>query len=182
LKNLNGLANRRARSAPKILTASHAGAGKTLEFSMICYLGFGIHFVIPICEQGVLMRQHIGHIKALILITILMIVSSMSYAGSQSRKPSSVSVNSWKTELEIFRSKEFNSLNEMKKSATDFQNKLADDENIMYAEKVNLRNQMYKLEIQKAATFPEPKIVGFKKVPVDPTNPGRGYVLEPEFK
>jgi hypothetical protein len=126
------------------------------------------------------MKQHMGHIKALILITILMIVSSLSYAGSSSRKPSSV--NGWKSELEVFRSREFTSLMEMKRTATEFQNKLADDQNVLYAEKVNLRNQMYRLENQKAATFPEPKIVGFKKVPVDPSNPGRGYVLEPEFK
>lgn len=126
------------------------------------------------------MRQQIGDIKALILITILMIVSSISFAGQSERKPSAV--NSWKSELQAFKARQFSSLTEMKKSASEFQNKLADDESVIYADKVSLRNQMYKLENLKAASFPEPKIVGFRKVPVDPANPCRGYVLEPEYK
>jgi hypothetical protein len=116
----------------------------------------------------------------MILICGVGIWASTSWAGPTARQPSAVSI--WKQELEAFKNRNFLNLEEVKKSATEFQNKLMDDQELRFEEKVTLRNQMYQLENQKSAQFPEPRIVGFKKVPVDPSNPGRGYTLEPEFK
>ncbi|MGZ5280337.1 MAG: hypothetical protein ACXWC9_10360 [Pseudobdellovibrionaceae bacterium] len=122
--------------------------------------------------------------KFLICILILTAFASSSFAKSDvesdSRQPSSV--NTWNQELEVFKTRKFNNLNELKKTSVEFQNKLMDDESIPFAQKVAIRNQIYKVENQKSADFPEPKIVGFKKVPVDPADPSQGYVLEPMFK
>lgn len=121
-------------------------------------------------------------IRNLIYISILSIFAfaSTSFAEGQRRQPSAVHV--WQQELEMFKKQKFSNLVEMKKTATEFQNKLMDDESIRFEDKRALRNQMYEIENQKSADFPAPQIVGFKKVPVDPSNPGLGYVLEPEFK
>lgn len=121
-------------------------------------------------------------IRNLIYFSILSIFafSSTSFAEGKRRQPSAVHI--WQQELEIFKKQKFSNLVEMKKTATEFQNKLMDDESIRYEDKVALRNQMYELENQKSADFPAPQIVGFKKVPVDPADPSLGYVLEPEFK
>ena len=105
---------------------------------------------------------------------------STSWADTQDRSPSSI--NTWKQELEAFKNRKFSNREEVRKSATEFQNKLMDDEAVRYEQKVELRNQMYKLESQKSSDFPEPRIVGFKKIPVDPSNPAKGYMLEPEYK
>jgi hypothetical protein len=106
--------------------------------------------------------------------------ASTSFAESKARTPSAI--NSWKQELESFKTRQFMSLAELQKSASEFQNKLMDDESIRYEEKVSLRKQMYELENQKSADFPAPQIMGFKKVLVDPNDPSRGYVIEPEYK
>jgi len=138
---------------------------------------FGINIEVHKLAKGGAMK-HTNQI--LVCILILTAFASSSFAESTSRTPSSV--NTWKQELEAFKTRKFNNLNELKKTSTEFQNKLMDDEGIRFEEKIAIRKQIYKLENQKSADFPEPKIVGFKKVPVDPADPSQGYVLEPMFK
>jgi len=142
---------------------------------------FGINIEIHQLTKGEAMKRKN---QFLICILILTAFASSSFAktnvDSKNREPSSVST--WKHELEAFKTRKFTNLQELKKTSTEFQNKLMDDEGMRFEEKVAIRKQIYKLESQKSADFPEPKIVGFKKVPVDPADPGQGYVLEPMFK
>ncbi len=121
-------------------------------------------------------------IRSWMTISILAILAFASTSFAESRARTPAAINSWKQELESFKTRKFMSLVELQKSASEFQNKLMDDESIRYEEKVSLRKQMYEIENQKSADFPAPQIVGFKKVPVDPSNPSRGYVVEPEYK
>ncbi len=126
------------------------------------------------------MKQLIQAAIHLVLLFLVAFVASTAQAKSEARHPSSI--QAWKQELQDFKGRQFSSLTELKKSVSEFQNKLADDENMKFEEKVAIRKQMYKLENQLAANFPPPQIIGFKKVPMDPANPARGYVLEPEYK
>jgi hypothetical protein len=142
------------------------------------------------------MKATLRDIKIWFLVISFLLIGTISQAKSSSRTPSSVAVlasadigsdsasrtQSWKALLQQFREREFSSRAEVVKLANEFQNRLADDESVHYADKVAMRRQMYKLENEKSAAFPEPQFLGFKKTMVDPQKPSRGYVLEPLYK
>jgi hypothetical protein len=115
------------------------------------------------------MKAHSRLLQILIFSSILTLFLSSALAG-------------WDQQLQDFKKRQFVSRQEIKSTANDFQNKLMDDESISYAQKVHFREKMYRLENEKSASFPEPHIIGFKKVLIDTNHPNRGYALEPQYQ
>jgi hypothetical protein len=115
------------------------------------------------------MKAYIRLLQILIFSSVLTLFLSTALAG-------------WDQQLQEFRKHHFTSLQEMKSAANDFQNKLMDDESISYGQKVQFREKMYRLENEKSASFPQPQIIGFKKVLIDTNHPNRGYALEPQYQ